>query len=76
MIQPMLCPICRKPATEAGFSPFCSDRCRRVDFFRWWDGRYQIVETADPEMIAGELLHDDPEHITREHDLTETSESF
>ncbi len=46
MIQPMTCPVCSKPVdpTETKSAPFCSDRCRKVDFVRWWDGRYAIVE--------------------------------
>lgn len=51
MIQPLTCPVCGKtpdPETATQTSPFCSDRCRRVDFFRWWDGRYSIVEELAP----------------------------
>ncbi len=56
MIRPMSCPICKKPLTdptgEAGrFAPFCSERCRQVDFFRWSDGKYKIVEQVDPELL-------------------------
>lgn len=47
MIKPPTCPVCGKlveqPATSRDF-PFCSDRCRKVDFFRWWDGRYAVVD--------------------------------
>ena len=53
MIRRQSCPICAKslPA-DAGVSlttfPFCSDRCRQIDFFRWSDGKYAIVEELDP----------------------------
>ena len=43
--------------------PFCSDRCRRVDFFRWWDGRYAIVENLSSdavESLQNPDLGDDP----------------
>lgn len=54
MIQPTLCPICQKPATDPSKTPFCTDRCRKIDFFRWWDGRYAIATSAemafDPEL--------------------------
>ncbi|MCA9086259.1 MAG: DNA gyrase inhibitor YacG [Planctomycetaceae bacterium] len=55
MISPHRCPVCRKECTAAADSagsafPFCSDRCRKVDFCRWWDGRYAIVEEIDPEV--------------------------
>lgn len=64
MIKPHRCPICEKqfPASEEpGQSnfPFCSKRCRNVDLFRWFDGRYQVVEEVDP-MVA-EFLKQDPD---------------
>lgn len=64
MIKPHHCPVCEKQfdtMAEAGKShfPFCSDRCKRVDLFRWFDGRYAIVEDVDP-MVA-EFLRDDPD---------------
>ena len=49
MVRLHTCPICGKnvpPATDpsAGLAPFCSQRCKEVDFFRWFDGRYAVVE--------------------------------
>ncbi len=34
-----------------GAFPFCSDRCRLIDWGRWLDGKYQIpvVEDADED---------------------------
>ncbi len=61
MIKPTSCPVCRRqlpPETPDSF-PFCSDRCRNVDFFRWCDGRYAIVEQLDPQ--TAELLAMDGE---------------
>ena len=58
MIQPLTCPVCGKtpdPTTSAQTSPFCSERCRKVDFFRWWDGRYAIVEDLAPGGALSEL---------------------
>ena len=60
----MTCPICKKPlevesADSKSFRPFCSDRCRKVDFHRWWDGKYAIVEELDPDAINPDAL--DPE---------------
>ncbi len=54
MIKPILCPICQKPALGSLASPFCSDRCRKVDLMRWCDGRYAITETfnSDEEGFA------------------------
>lgn len=56
MIRSPTCPICRRvvpPATAPGphFSPFCSKRCQQIDFFRWTEGRYAIVEPLDPETL-------------------------
>jgi len=61
VIQHMTCPICKKPlevelAGSKSFRPFCSDRCRKVDFHRWWDGKYSIVEELDPDAINPEAL--------------------
>ncbi len=54
VIQPVTCPVCRQTVDDPSSCrtmPFCSDRCRRVDFFRWWDGRYVIVEELSPDAI-------------------------
>ncbi|MBC7818002.1 MAG: DNA gyrase inhibitor YacG [Planctomycetaceae bacterium] len=49
MSKTTTCPICRKTlasdaARESEYFPFCSERCRHVDFFRWSEGKYAIVE--------------------------------
>ncbi|MCX7419984.1 MAG: DNA gyrase inhibitor YacG [Planctomycetia bacterium] len=60
MIKPPQCPICERPLVgatvrEGSAFPFCSERCQRVDFFRWCDGKYAIVEPLDPGRMAAEL---------------------
>jgi endogenous inhibitor of DNA gyrase (YacG/DUF329 family) len=55
MIQPVLCPVCQKQA-EPETSPFCSNRCRKIDLMRWWDGRYAITEPLSAEAQAALLL--------------------
>jgi len=65
MIRPMTCPICKRPLQnlteeEIRYQPFCSQRCRQVDFFRWTDGRYKIVEEIDPTLIPERDAEDDP----------------
>ena len=62
MIKPQTCPICEKPlepnaAANSRHFPFCSQRCQQVDFFRWCDGKYAIVEPLDPRRhdLEGEL---------------------
>lgn len=59
MIRPQSCPICRKtvaPAAEGqpNWFPFCSERCRQVDLWRWCDGKYAIVEPLTPEKMLEE----------------------
>jgi endogenous inhibitor of DNA gyrase (YacG/DUF329 family) len=54
MIQQQTCPVCRKKlplevGNESDHRPFCSQRCRHIDFFRWSDGKYQIIEHLDPD---------------------------
>lgn len=59
MIRPPTCPICRKtvlPETSAaGMFPFCSERCRQIDFLRWSKGEYAIVEPLDPQELDAEF---------------------
>ena len=41
----MRCPICKKPADQTRdnlFRPFCSERCKLIDFGNWADGNYSI----------------------------------
>ena len=45
------CPICGGNASREGeHAPFCSKRCRQIDFGKWLNGSYLIsrpVEEAD-----------------------------
>lgn len=59
MIKLPQCPICNKTLAgatvcESKFLPFCSERCRNVDLFRWFEGKYAIVEPLDPLRLAVE----------------------
>lgn len=59
MIRPQTCPICGTELdAEAGYHsnlfPFCSVRCRQVDFFRWCEGKYAIVEPLMPQSVEEE----------------------
>ena len=57
----MLCPICKRPVSEAerdkprSTYPFCTERCKLVDLGRWLDGRYQIPVAEDDEDESGRL---------------------
>jgi endogenous inhibitor of DNA gyrase (YacG/DUF329 family) len=70
MILSHQCPVCERefePNAENSESlfPFCSDRCRSIDLFRWFNGRYKVVEDIDPQTAA--LLQYDP-NITVQDD--------
>ena len=72
MIKPHVCPVCEKQfdtTEEPGSSlfPFCSERCKKVDLFRWFDGRYAVVEDVDP-MVA-EFMKNDPDIIVQSEGL-------
>ena len=45
------CPNCRKPvrwSAESRFRPFCSERCRLIDFGDWAEERHRIPGEAVP----------------------------
>lgn len=61
MVRAATCPICRRPLTRIDdklptTQPFCSERCRQVDLFRWSTGKYAIVEELEPEKLAEAML--------------------
>ena len=69
MISPAACPICSRPIAKADGSipesmPFCSKRCQQADLYRWYTGKYAIVEDLSPDRLAQELFQseevDDP----------------
>lgn len=57
--RPLDCPICAKPldenaAVDSPVFPFCSVRCKQVDLLRWFDGKYEVVESLDPSRMLEE----------------------
>jgi endogenous inhibitor of DNA gyrase (YacG/DUF329 family) len=75
MSEPATCPICKKAmntAVSAKYLPFCSDRCRKVDLMRWWDGRYQIVEPLSHDALMNLDSDVDPDAFIDE-DVSESS---
>ncbi len=53
------CPTCQRPvewSTEAPWRPFCSERCRLIDFGAWVSGQRaipgEILSPADDDGIA------------------------
>lgn len=60
------CPICGKPTGEtsqAGFAPFCSQRCKDVDLNRWLKGAYTIPVVEHDDTEDDESASDTPGHI-------------
>lgn len=54
------CPTCRKAAAWENnpYRPFCSDRCRLIDFGAWTEERYKIPG-EEFEFIPGDENDDD-----------------
>lgn len=46
----MTCPICGKPTTwqDDPKGPFCSERCKLIDFGNWIDEGYRVPDHAGP----------------------------
>ena len=62
MVRAPSCPICKTtvaPDTHEKTFPFCSERCRNVDLFRWAEGRYALVEPLTPDKLAEIELQDE-----------------
>lgn len=56
------CPQCSTPAaldSSNGFRPFCSERCKLLDFGAWIEGRYTIP-AVDDDGDADEIGSDPP----------------
>lgn len=58
----MKCPTCGKPASwkDNPFRPFCSERCKLVDFGRWINEEYRVPdERASSELPEEAVLPKD-----------------
>ena len=54
------CPICRKPVEMEGnlFRPFCSERCKLLDFGQWIDEGYRVPSQNERPSAEDLGLHD------------------
>ena len=55
---PDLCPICRRPASDA-HAPFCSQGCRDRDLLQWLGEGYRIPGPPDDEALDSNGLAND-----------------
>jgi endogenous inhibitor of DNA gyrase (YacG/DUF329 family) len=48
----IICPVCQKKTTweENPWRPFCSERCKVVDFGKWVTEEYKVAETRKEEV--------------------------
>jgi uncharacterized protein len=49
----MKCPICHRPTTysqENPFRPFCSERCKLIDFGAWANEEYSVASEEKPHL--------------------------
>ncbi len=46
------CPLCGHGA-EDGYRPFCSKRCKELDFGRWLDESYRVPVVETDDLDAG-----------------------
>jgi len=62
----LICPTCKrilptpveKTARQAGFFPFCSERCKLIDLGAWADEQHTIpgnVDADDNDVLSGDL---------------------
>jgi hypothetical protein len=63
----MKCPICGKPSQwqDNPTRPFCSERCKLIDFGRWADEEYAVPATET--MPSAESLEAHEEETERRH---------
>lgn len=55
------CPTCRKPvkwSSENRYRPFCSERCRLIDFGAWADERYKIPGEQFEDISSDDMEED------------------
>jgi uncharacterized protein len=51
-MKTVACPRCEKPVQwtpENKFRPFCSERCKHIDFGAWANEEYRIANATPPD---------------------------
>ncbi len=64
----MKCPICGKPTSwkDNSFRPFCSERCKLLDFGAWANEEYKVPADEVPE--SEEFTQHPTTSIENEHE--------
>ncbi len=66
----MRCPTCKQETPpESLNAPFCSERCKMIDFGNWMSGRY-VISTPLPSagsIHGAEPPEDETEESSHEH---------
>jgi len=65
MRKTVSCPNCGKPVPwtpESEWRPFCSERCRLIDFGDWLDERHRASEPAEDGYAPAERNEDEGYH--------------
>ncbi len=59
------CPNCKKVIewNESEYRPFCSGRCKMVDFGAWISEDYKVVDESDEDVVDLEQVFKDDEYI-------------
>jgi endogenous inhibitor of DNA gyrase (YacG/DUF329 family) len=71
MVRTATCPICHQPLAKADGSipdtmPFCCKRCQQADLYRWFAGKYAIVEDLAPDRLAQEMFQSEDQDVNPE----------
>ncbi|QDU79269.1 zinc-binding protein [Polystyrenella longa] len=71
MVKSAPCPICKvavqpPESGETTHFPFCSKRCQNVDFMRWCNGEYAIVEPLTQDKLIEHLSPEELEDLLEE----------
>lgn len=51
----IICPVCKKKTTweENPWKPFCSERCKLIDFDKWVTEEYRIPSAPEEDRREG-----------------------
>ncbi len=64
----IICPTCKKETTWENneFRPFCSERCKLIDFGAWADEEYRVPVVKPGDFLTDEKDSDDWQNDERD----------